>query len=148
MHIRKILFCVLFVGSVAYAGDTLSVTFSRLDSLVKAINMLYHLNPDTSGLSSYANPIMVWNGTKWVAMSGLTVSVGSGTFSGTDTRKAVYISGALLTDYCVVTPSNANGTSLPTAGDILMVYMKTDSLIVTRPVSGTSGLTFHYLRVR
>ena len=112
MHIRKLFFCLVFACSVAHAGDTLSVTFARLDSLVKAINMLYHLYPDTTNLSTYTTPIMSWNGTKWVVSSGLTVTLGTASFDHFATRKAVYISGAAASDYCFIV-GIGDGATLP-----------------------------------
>jgi hypothetical protein len=70
-------------------------------------------------------------------------------FTTTGTRLAVFAAGALTTDKCFVTPRQLAATNaIPAAGDLLMGAMKADSLIVTRPASGTSGLKINYMIIR
>jgi hypothetical protein len=77
-----------------------------------------------------------------------TMVRGTTTFTTTSTRKALYIAGATSSDYYVVSPISASGTTLPVAGDLLAVYAKTDSLIVCRAAGTTSGLGFNYIRIK
>ena len=148
MRIRNIVLCVLFASSVGYAADSLHVAFSRLDSLINAINMLYRLPPDTSGLGAASTPILTWNGTKWTVASGLTVSIGSGAFSGAAKRAAVYISGTASTDIFSVTWKHPTGSGDPADNGAPYVYGKTDSLIIFRATGTTSGLGFDYVRTK
>ena len=75
----------------------------------------------------------------------------SAAFSGTGQKIAIYIQGATKNDYYVATPGGVAGSgtayTAPSANDILMVYPKTDSLIIYRPASGTSGLKVYYMRM-
>lgn len=72
---------------------------------------------------------------------------GSAAFSGTGQRVAVYIAGAKSTDRYFL-QTYISGTTPPSAVDTRMgVTAKTDSLVVWRPASGTSGQTFYWWRV-
>jgi hypothetical protein len=71
-------------------------------------------------------------------------SHGSGSFSTTDTADTLLISGALTTDFYFLTPRGSTITS----NDVLSATAKTDTLIVSRPASGTSGLGYNYFRIR
>jgi hypothetical protein len=82
------------------------------------------------------------------SISGSSSVRGSDAFSTTATRRAVYIAGATSSDYYVATPKSSDGLVLPVAGDLLSVYAKTDSLIVTRAAGTTSGLGFNYIRIK
>jgi len=68
-------------------------------------------------------------------------------FSTTETRKAVAISGAVASDKYTVSIRNANGDdTLPV--EYLSYYAKADSLIVLRNAGTTSGLKFSYIRIK
>lgn len=73
-------------------------------------------------------------------------NAGSASFSTTDTRLAIYVPGATSGDIFVVSPSGADAA--PSANDVLRCYAKTDSVVVNRLASGTSGLTVNYIRVK
>lgn len=107
---------------------------------------------------NFSNDSLVVNGT--LRATGNVSTAGSGTFAslsvtnadtsaftGTETRKAVYFAGATTASVYIATPRMSSEAS-PSANDILAVYAKADSAIVTRPESGTSGLKFNLLRVR
>ena len=69
-------------------------------------------------------------------------------FTTTATRKAIYLKGVLTSDKFGATPRDVdagNGSeSLPVAGDLLKVVVKTDSIIILRAAGTTSGLKFEY----
>lgn len=71
---------------------------------------------------------------------------GSASFTTTGTRLAIYVPGAASTDIFVVSPAGADAA--PSANDVLRCYAKTDSVVVNRLASGTSGLTVNYIRVK
>lgn len=72
---------------------------------------------------------------------------GSAAFTTTGTRVAVYIAGAKTTDRYFL-QTYIGGTTPPSAVDTRMgAIAKTDSLVVYRPASGTSGQTFYWWRV-
>jgi hypothetical protein len=74
---------------------------------------------------------------------------GSITFSGTNARAATYVPGTLSTDYVVVTPVSADGTTAPLAQDFCKVIAKTDSIVVIRAATGgTSGMVVNYIRMK
>jgi hypothetical protein len=74
-------------------------------------------------------------------VTGTAANVGGGSFSGTTLRAAVYVSG-LTSSAKVFACANRDGD--PAAGDILNAFSKTDSVIVRRRSSGTSGLAFNF----
>jgi hypothetical protein len=82
------------------------------------------------------------------SITGSQYNSGSSSFTTTATRKAIYIAGATSSDCYVVTPKSSDGLVLPVPGDLLSVYAKTDSLIVTRAAGTTSGLGFNYIRIK
>ncbi len=65
---------------------------------------------------------------------------GTATFSGTARRLAIYVKGATTASLFSVEIITANDV-VPVAGDLVSLNRKTDSLIILRPASGTSGLT-------
>jgi len=70
---------------------------------------------------------------------------GTASFSLQTTRKAVYVPGTETDMRFLATPS---GDGEPTANDILRCYVKTDSVIVYRLASGTSALSFTWMRIK
>ena len=70
-------------------------------------------------------------------------------FSGSATRKAVYISGVTTQDKFVVSERGLAGDEvLPVADNLLKAVAKADSLIVLRAAGTTTNLKFTYIRVR
>lgn len=72
-------------------------------------------------------------------------------FSTSDTRVAKKIVGALPGQIYVATPkmpAATGATSRPVAGDLLAIYPKTDSVIITRQAGTTSGLTVYFMRIK
>jgi hypothetical protein len=67
---------------------------------------------------------------------------GSDAFTTTATADTVTITGATSSDYYWVTPKGSSITS----NDVLSVTAGTNTLIVNRPASGTSGLGYNWLR--
>jgi hypothetical protein len=87
-------------------------------------------------------------GTNGGSITGNTLLRDTSAFTTTGTRVAIYIAGATSTDQYQVTARHS-GDSLPAEhGDDLAYWAKTDSVIVTRPAGGTSGLKFGWLRIR
>jgi len=84
---------------------------------------------------------------KFTSVSGTTAFRDTASFTTSATRVAVYIAGATGADYYVATPRSQTDV-LPTANDILLCQPKTDSLVVTRLTSGTSGLRFAFIRMK
>jgi hypothetical protein len=79
----------------------------------------------------------------------LVATADTSAFSGSNTRVAVYISGATASDKYHVTPRNSNGSdTLPVTDDFMSYQAKIDSLIVYRVAGTTSGLKFSYLRAK
>lgn len=81
-------------------------------------------------------------------MYGNAWSRGSGAFTTTLTRAAVYIKGALATDYYIVGGIATDQYTRPVAGDFMNCFAKLDSLIVMRQAGTTSGLRFTYFRMK
>jgi hypothetical protein len=77
-------------------------------------------------------------------MTGSTSMRGVATFSTTSVRVAVYIPGAASTDYFILTPT---GSSVVTTTN-LTALAKTDSLIIFRGSSGTSGAKINWILMR
>jgi hypothetical protein len=77
---------------------------------------------------------------------GSTSLRGSAAFTTTATRLAIYLPGTTTSHFFVASPSGADAA--PSANDVLRVYAKTDSLIVNRLASGTSGLVINYIRIQ
>jgi len=72
------------------------------------------------------------------------VIVGQDTFTTTAAADTVVISGALATDYYIV--SGVGGSV--DQQDVLQVEAKADTLIVHRLASGASGLVYNWIRVK
>lgn len=72
---------------------------------------------------------------------------GTASFSTTLRRLAIFVSGT--TTSSIFSISAISGTDVvPVAGDLLSYNRKTDSLIILRPASGTSGLTVSWTRIK
>jgi hypothetical protein len=101
---------------------------------------------DHSGITIDASSnLVLYDPYQTKTLSALTSRRGSSAFSGAGRRVAVYLSGVTASSLAICTPLMANDVvANPQAGDLLGCVCKTDSLIVTRPASGTSGLTFVY----
>ena len=73
-----------------------------------------------------------------------TIEYGIGTFTGTEQLDTVVIGGGLATDHYLLSPE---GTAADPQ-DVLFYEAIADSLIVHRPASGTSGLTYTWWRFK
>ena len=72
---------------------------------------------------------------------------GTGTFSTTLRRIAISVPGTTTSSLFMVVPVSATDV-VPTTNDIMSINAKTDSLIVLRPASGTSGMQFNWWRFK
>lgn len=89
-----------------------------------------------------------------------TISVTAGTITGTaamrghanftNTEKVVkvYVPGAVANDYFFIQANQADSTTAVLDTDNLTAFVKTDTLVVVRPASGTSGLQFDWFRIK
>ncbi len=78
---------------------------------------------------------------------GSTVA-GTGTFTSTEVYDTVLISGALATDAYMVSPGIAKGGTIDAQDTQLAYSARADTLIVFRPASGLTALTWSWLRIR
>lgn len=74
----------------------------------------------------------------------LKVIKGNDAFSGTKQHDTVTVSGIDSLDVAVVNVREG----IPAANDNLGVYLKADTLIVSRNASGTSGLKYNYIIIK
>jgi hypothetical protein len=75
-------------------------------------------------------------------------SLGTGSFTGTGTFDTVSIPGALSTDYYFLQPILGASDVIPDPQDQLFPVAENDRLVVIRPSSGSSGLTYNWRRFR
>ena len=73
------------------------------------------------------------------------VSIGTDAFTTTAEKDTVVISGAEATDSYFIQPISE---TLDAQDVQFQTVSKEDTLIVTRPASGASGLNYHYLRIK
>ena len=97
---------------------------------------------DTSQSETTANLTSIHSidGSTWLA--------GTGAFSTTLTRMAIYIAGAAASDIYAVSAVSADAFTRPGAGEQLIYFAKTDSLVVMRQTGTTSGLGVSYIRIK
>ena len=107
-----------------YATRTMLAT----DTTYRAAQMLLKVSKsDSSAMPGYITRTMMYSDT--------------GAFTTTAQRVALYAPGTKPTSKIVAVPRGQDET-VPVAGDLLKVRCKTDSVIILRPASGTSGLKF------
>ena len=100
----------------------------------------------TTSFHATTNALISGSATVGGNLTGNVLIDDSTMFYGTDVRKAKYIAGATATDIYIVTPRSADGLVAPLATDLCGVFAKTDSLILMRSASGTSGLVVNFIR--
>lgn len=111
------------------------------------ISPLWHMTVSTTGTISFQ-----YGGSTMFSLSSTgvvtnaTAERGKASFSTTLTRAAVYAKGCTTLDYVWAQPVGATSTTRPVAGDVIMVYPKTDSMIFTRAAGTTSGESFFWQR--
>ena len=77
-----------------------------------------------------------------------TLVCAAGAFTSTETTDTVLIAGALGTDKYLITPGLAKGGTLDGDDTQIAYSARADTLIVIRPASGLTALTYSWLRIR
>ena len=106
----------------------------------------YLVPSDTTNGRTYSNSIYAPKASptftgRWTGSSSIR---GTATFTTTGTRVAVYVPGTASTDIVVVTPT---GSAVVTTTN-LTVLAKTDSIVIFRGSSGTSGAVMNWILMR
>lgn len=124
------------IQSKAGGGQVIILTRDTLSSTAKAtISNVATITAEAMSLTA---------GT----ITGTATMRGHANFTNTEKVVKVYIPGITSNSYFFVQANQADSTSTVLAADNFTTYVKTDTLVVVRSASGTSGLHFDWFRIK
>ena len=106
-------------------------------------------NLTTSGTMAVTGAITATGGLTLIQpATGSSIVRGHASFARTQKVVKIKIAGVTANDYFYFQMNGTDSTTALNAADRLKSYVKTDTLIVVRPASGTSGLEFDWFRIK